>query len=130
MKDIYSDFDIQFNLNKKTGDINMKRNLESIRQSMWCLLKTNFYDRKWHPEIGSYFPKMMFKQSHPAFLHILEDQISDLLRMYEPRINLGGVMVYFKNQMDEDKGIITVEITFNTLELGSSVAVFQLERTR
>lgn len=73
---------------------------------------------------------MMFKQSHPAFLHILEDQISDLLRMYEPRINLNGVMVYFKNQMDEDKGIITVEISFSTLELGSSVAVFQLERTR
>lgn len=130
MKDIYSDFDMEFNLNKKTGDINIKRNLEAIKQSIWCLLQTNFYDRKWHPEIGSYFPKMLFKQSHPAFLHILEDQITNLLRLYEPRINLGGVMVHFKNPLDEERGVITVEIVFSTLELGSTTAIFQLERTR
>lgn len=130
MKDIYSDFDIEFNLNRKTGDINIKRNLESIKQSIWCLLQTSFYDRKWHPEIGSYFPKMLFKQAHPAFFHVLEDQISELLRLYEPRISLGGVLVYHKNQTDEERGIVTVEITFSTLELGKTIAVFQLERTR
>ena len=72
MKDLYSDFDVEFNLNKKTKDVNIKRNLESIKQSLWCLLQTNFYDRKWHPEIGSYFPKMLFSLGHPELFHLLE----------------------------------------------------------
>ncbi len=130
MNDIYSDIDIQFNLNKKTGDVNRKRDEESIKQSLWCLLKTNFYDRKWHPDIGSYFPKMMFSQSHPAVLYLMEKQISTIITRCEPRVSLGGVMVYYRNQHEEDLGIVTVEIIYSTLELGQKVAVFQVERTR
>lgn len=130
MKDIYSDFDVEFNLNKKTGDINIKRNMESVKQSIWCLLQTNFYERKWHPEIGSYFPKIMFRQAHPALLHVMEDQIEELLQSHEPRIQVGGVRVYFKNQSDEEKGALTIEISFSTLELGSVTTVFHMERTR
>lgn len=130
MSDIYSDIDIQFNLNKKTGDVNRKRDEESIKQSIWCLLKTNFYERKWHPEIGSYFPKMMFSQSHPAVLYLMEKQIRTLITLYEPRINLGGVMAYYRNQHEEDLGVVTIEIVYSTIELGNKVAVFQIERTR
>lgn len=130
MSDIYSDIDIQFNLNKKTGDVNRKRDEESIKQSLWCLLKTNFYERKWHPEIGSYFPKMMFSQSHPAVLYLMEKQIRTLITLYEPRINLGGVMAYYRNQHEEDLGVVTIEIVYSTIELGNKVAVFQIERTR
>ena len=130
MNDIYSDIDIQFNLNKKTGDVNRKRDEESIKQSLWCLLKTNFYDRKWHPEIGSYFPKMLFSQSHPAVLYLMQKQITTLINNYEPRVSLNGVAVYYRNQHEEDLGIVTVEIAYSTLELGNKVAVFHVERTR
>ena len=130
MKEIYSDFDMEFNLNRKTGDINKKRDIESIKQSLWCLLQTNFYDRKWHPEIGSYFPKMLFKQAHPGFFYVLANQIKELIRMNEPRVSVSDVSVYHKDQIDEDRGIVTVEISYSTIELGSHVAVFKLERTR
>ncbi len=130
MKEIYSDFDMEFNLNRKTGDLNRKKDEESIKQSLWCLLQTNFYDRKWHPEIGSYFPKMLFSLDHPAFLHLLEEQIKDLLRQHEPRVSVTSVVVYHKSIEDEDKGIVTVEISYYALELGYNTVVFKLERTR
>ena len=130
MKDIYSDFDVEFHLNKKTGDLNIKKDLESIKQSLWCLLQTNFYDRKWHPEIGSYFPKMLFNIDHPAFFYLLEEQIRNLIANHEPRIASSLVHVYHKNQLDEDRGIVTVEISYTVAELGTYTTVFQLERTR
>jgi phage baseplate assembly protein W len=130
MKEIYSDFDIEFNLNKKTRDVNRKRDYESIRQSLWCLLQTNFYDRKWHPEIGSYFPKMLFSLDHPDLFHLLEDQITNLIQKHEPRVSLQRVSVFHASQVDADKGIVTVEIVYNALELGTEKATFHLERTR
>ena len=130
MKDLYSDFDVEFNLNKKTKDVNIKRNLESIKQSLWCLLQTNFYDRKWHPEIGSYFPKMLFSLGHPELFHLLESQITILIQQHEPRIALNSVQVYHASQQDADKGAVTVNISFSTLELGNETATFHLERVR
>ena len=130
MKDIYSDFDIEFNLNKRTKDINIRRDADSIRQSIWNLLQTNYYDRKWHPEIGSYFPKMLFSLAHPELYYMLEDQITQLLRNHEPRISLSSVRVFSETQYDADKGVVTVEITYSTMELGTDTATFHLERTR
>ena len=57
---IYSDFDVTFKKNALTGDVIKKNNLEDIRQSIGLLLQTNFYERKWHPEIGSYLPIFSF----------------------------------------------------------------------
>lgn len=130
MKDIYSDFDIEFNLNKKTRDVNRKRDQESIKQSLWCLLHTNFYDRKWRPEIGSYFPKMLFSLDHPDLFHLLENQITNLIQHYEPRVTLYSVSVYHATQEDADKGHVTVEIVYSALELGTETATFHIERTR
>lgn len=50
--------------------------------------------------------------------------------MNEPRVSVSDVSVYHKDQIDEDRGIVTVEISYSTIELGSHVAVFKLERTR
>lgn len=130
MKDIYSDIDIAFNLNRKTADVNKKRNFDSVRQSLWCLLQTNFYDMKWRPEIGSYFPKMLFSLDHPELLHLIKDQIKLLISQYEPRVSLQAVDVYHKSQEDADKGIVTVVITYSTLELGTETATFHIERVR
>lgn len=130
MKNLYSDFDVEFNLNRKTKDVNIKRDADSIKQSIWNLLQTNFYDRKWHPEIGSYFPKIMFSLDHPEMLHIIQDQIATLLKNYEPRIAVGSVNVYHADQMAQDRGEVTVEINYSNLELGNETAIFHLERTR
>lgn len=73
---------------------------------------------------------MMFSQSHPAVLYLMEKQIRTLITLYEPRINLGGVMAYYRNQHEEDLGLVTIEIVYSTIELGNKVAVFQIERTR
>jgi len=130
MSEVYSDIDIEFNFNKRTGDINKKKDYDSIKQSLWCLLQTCYYDRKWHPEIGSHFPKMLFDNAYAGYFHILEDQIKNLISSYEPRISVSNVAVYYKTPRDEDLGAVSVDIFFSTVELGEKKATFYIERTR
>ena len=61
---------------------------------------------------------------------IIKDQIKLLISQYEPRVSLQAVDVYHKSQEDADKGIVTVVITYSTLELGTETATFHIERVR
>lgn len=130
MYEIYSDIDITFKKNLKTGDVNRKRNLDSVRQSIDLLLRTNFYERKWHPEIGSTFPKTLFKQADNVTLTTLKNTITNLLKNYEPRIILNYVNVYQKDEMSVSAGEITIEINYTVINLGTDTFIFVVDRTR
>jgi len=130
MYEVYSDFDVTFRKNQKTGDLNRKRNLDSVRQSIDLLLRTQFYDRKWHPEIGSTFPTTMFKQADNITINLLKDTISNLLKTYEPRIILNYVNVYQKNELSVSAGEITIEINYIVRNIGQDTFYFVVDRSR
>ena len=130
MYEIYSDFDVTFKKNQKTGDVNRKRNFDSIRQSIELLLRTNFYERKWHPEIGSEFPVTMFKQADNIQMTILKNTIENLLKSYEPRISVNSVNVFQKDAMSVSAGHITIEINYSVYNLGQDTFYFVVDRTR
>lgn len=130
MYEVYSDFDVTFKKNQKTGDLNRKRNLDSVRQSIDLLLRTSFYERKWHPEIGSAFPSTLFKQADGITITMLKETISNLLKTYEPRINVNYVNVYQKDELSVAAGEITIEINYSVINLGQDTFYFVVDRTR
>lgn len=109
---IYSDFDITFRKNALTGDVIRKNNVDDIRQSLAILLNTRFYDRVWHPEIGSYIPDLLFNQDDVYIKEIIKDQVVRLLSTYEPRITIHDVWVGHKNKEDAEVGKITIMISY------------------
>ena len=109
---IYSDFDVTFRRNALTGDVIRKNNIEDIRQSLALLFQTNFYERKWHPEIGSYLPKMLFNQDDAYIKDILKDQIMTLIENYEPRITINDIWIGHETKEDMFHGKVTIKISY------------------
>lgn len=109
---IYSDFDITMRKNALTGDIIRKNNADDIRQSLALLFQTNFYERKWHPEIGSYIPKLLFNQDDEYIKDIIKDQIQTLIANYEPRITIDDIWVGHANMEDVFHGKVTIKLTY------------------
>lgn len=130
-KEFYSDFDIEFRRNALTGDIIKKKNLDDIRQSLGLLLKTRFYDRKWHPEIGSYVPTMLFEQDDEYFRTVLTKQITNLIAKYEPRISVVSINIDHESAQDMFHGRLTIRInyTVNVLNIKDTY-VYSINRLR
>ena len=133
MKDniVYSDFDVTFRKNALTGDIIKKTNVEDIRQSLFLLFNTNFYERKWHPEIGSYIPKLMFNQDDLYIKELIKDQVKKLIGTYEPRITIEDIWVGHENIEDEFRGKVTIKVlyTINLLNY-SDTYIYTITRLR
>jgi phage baseplate assembly protein W len=109
---VYSDFDVTFRRNALTGDVIRKNNVDDIRQSLFLLFQTNFYERKWHPEIGSYIPKMLFNQDDGYIKDVLRDQIVTLIENYEPRITIDNIWIGHENLEDVFHGKVTIKISY------------------
>lgn len=107
---IYSDFDVNLKINPITHDIIKKTNEESVKQSLKLLLKTSFYDRKWHPEIGCELDNLLFGQLDPFELYSTQENLKELITKYEPRIKINDINVSVspKNQFAV---IVTINYT-------------------
>ena len=133
MKDniVYSDFDVTFRKNALTGDVIKKTNLEDIRQSLFLLFNTNFYERKWHPEIGSYLPKLMFNQDDLYIKELIKDQVRKLIGTYEPRITIEDIWVGHENKEDETHGKVTIKVLYTVNLLNySDTYIYTITRLR
>lgn len=133
MKDniVYSDFDVTFRKNALTGDVIKKTNLEDIRQSLFLLFNTNFYERKWHPEIGSYLPKLMFNQDDLYIKELIKDQVRKLIGTYEPRITIEDIWIGHENKEDEAHGKVTIKVLYTVNLLNySDTYIYTITRLR
>ena len=111
LREVYSDFDIEFGRNRVTGDVIKKKNADSIKQALRLLIDTRYYSRVWHPEVGSYVQSLLFKQNDNYIRDIERTELTKLITENEPRITLGSIK--FNTDLQElDSGIITIEITY------------------
>ena len=110
--EVYSDFDVNLKMNRLTGDVVKKKNNDDIRQSLGLLLNTRFYDRKWHPEIGSYLPTLLFEQDDDFIKTVLKEQIMTLIENYEPRVTVESIEITHENLADVFHGKIIIRIHY------------------
>lgn len=129
--EIYSDFDIEFRKNAFTGDVIKKKNTDDIRQSLFLLLMTRYYDRKWHPEIGSYVPTLLFNQDDGYIEEIIKEQILQVIELYEPRIEVNSIVIGHERQEDVFNGRVTIKINYTIINLNiKDTYVFTINRLR
>ena len=81
-------------------------------------------------EIGSEFPRTLFKQSDNIQITILKNTIENLLKSYEPRISVNYVNVYHRDERAISNGHITIEINYTVYNLGQDTFYFVVDRTR
>jgi len=89
----YSDIGIGFVAHPITGNIQRKVDSDAIKQSVKSLVLTNFYERPFKPDIGSSLRYLLFELFTPATKQMMENAIGEVIKNYEPRVELQTVNV-------------------------------------
>ena len=124
---IYKDLNLDFQQNTATKDIQKIEDVESVKRSVRNLVSLNYYEKPFHPEIGSNIRGMLFENITPQISHYIGKQIEFLIKNYEPRCRL----VEVANRPNIDRNGYSVSISFYVVNVPNPVTVETfLERLR
>ena len=125
-KSIYKDFDLSFSRHPLTNDVGVKTDANAINQSIRNLLNTSFYERSFHPEIGSNIREILFEPADAITINDLKISIRNIIGNYEPRAtlidlivtdnsekNAYGVMVVYRINLEREP--ITLNVVLKRL---------------
>ena len=105
---IYKDLNLDFQQNTATKDIQKLEDVEAVKRSVKNLISLNFYEKPFHPEIGSNIRGMLFENITPQMSHAISKEIDNLIRNYEPRARL----VQISTMPDFDRNTYSAKISF------------------
>lgn len=123
----YRDLDLNFIANPVTGDVSTLTDDDAVIRSVRNLIFTNFYERPFHPEIGSSVRGLLFENITPVTMINLKNAIEEVIRNFEPRVNLDLVVVQSTTDQNTIQALLRFYIRNNTQP--TEISVF-LQRVR
>ena len=124
---IYKDLNLDFQQNSATKDIQKIENVESVKRSVRNLINLNYYEKPFHPEIGSNLRGLLFENITPQISHYMGKQIELLIKNYEPRCK----MVEVVNRPNIERNGYSVSVSFYVVNTPTPIQVETfLERLR
>ena len=124
---VYKDLNLDFQQNSATKDIQKIENVESVKRSVRNLINLNYYEKPFHPEIGSNLRGLLFENITAQISHYMGKQVELLIRNYEPRCK----MVEVVNRPDMDRNGYSVSVSFYVVNTPDPIQVETfLERLR
>jgi phage baseplate assembly protein W len=124
---LYADFHKDLTINPISGDIALKTNEETIKESLRNLILTDRGERLFQPNLGSDVRASLFENATPVTLKILEERVKDVINSFEPRVSLINVDV--ASLYDDNRVKIVIYFYVKNSEDPLSVTVF-IERVR
>ena len=103
----YRDLDLFFSRKQGSGDVNRITDIEAVKRSVRNLVLTNFYEKPFHPEIGSGVRDMLFENMSPLTAVVLAKKVEDVIENFEPRARLIGVRAL--PNLDRNEYEVTIE---------------------
>ena len=103
----YRDLDLFFSKKQGSDDVNKVTGIESVKRSIRNLVLTNFYEKPFHPEIGSGVRDMLFENMSPVTAVVLARKVEDVIENFEPRARL--VSVRALPNLDRNEYEVTIE---------------------
>ena len=107
----YSDLDLFFTKKSSNKDVNALTNITAIKRSVRNLILTNFYEKPFHPEIGSGGRDLLFENATPLTSIAISQSVQDVIENYEPRAIIKNVLV----NAQLDRNAYDVQIVFTVL---------------
>ena len=80
-----SDFDIDFSKNEFTSDVSIKKEANSIRQSIRNIILTRKGERKFNRNFGVGIHDLLFENNGVLLLPMLSRDIEEHMEAFEPR---------------------------------------------
>ena len=103
----YKDSDLFFSRKRGSNDIAKITDIEAVKRSVRNLVLTNFYEKPFHPEIGSGVRDMLFENMTPITAVVLARKVEDVIENFEPRARLIGVRAL--PNLDRNEYEVTIE---------------------
>ena len=119
---IYKDINLNFSMHPITGDISKLSNVEAVKRSVRNLVNTNFYERPFHPEIGSNVRSILFEPVSSLVADVLKSYVEDVINNFEPRAELIDVNV----NAQIDRNAYEVEVKFYLVNSPSGLQTVNL----
>ena len=82
----FKDFDLTFRRNPITNDVNTLKNEEAIKESVKNIVRYNFYEKPFLPNYGGNITGALFENFVGGDSASIEDQIKNIINLYEPRV--------------------------------------------
>jgi len=99
----YSDIDLNFSRNPVTNDVSILQDAASIKAAVKNLILTDAGERPFNPTLGSSIRGLLFEPASPIIASELEARIRNVLRNFEPRIQLlqvDVVTIFDRNEFE------------------------------
>ena len=123
----WADLDLDFTKHPVTNDINRKMNVEAVKRSVRNLIRTNKYEKHFHPEIDGGVTRHLFELSTAHTKHDIDLAVRNCLKNFESRVIVDDVRV----TGDLDRNGFNVSIFFTVINSPEPVEVrLFLERIR
>ena len=124
----FRDISLSFKKHPVTNDVTVLRNEDAIKRSVINLTRTRINERFFNELLGTSIGDALFENMDSGLEAALEEEISTLLKNYEPRIELNNVYVV----ANEDSYELQVQIDYNIvgLPIPSQNIEFLLQPTR
>jgi len=122
----YSDIDLSFTpklSNRPSSDniivrrvIYKKTDLDSVKQSISTILRSNNFEKPFEPYFGANITGMLFELANDTTHSEIEGQIEDAIEAYEPRVQILNLTVDLKR----DQNSCFVRMVFKILNTGTT----------
>lgn len=123
----FTDIDLNFIKHPVSRDITKKYDVDAIKQSVKNLILTNFYERPFHPEIGSQITGLLFENWNPMLEAVIKQAVANTIGNFEPRVKLIDVLVV----PNPDNNALRVSIVFKIVNTETPITIeITLQRTR
>ena len=124
----FKDISLSFKKHPVTIDVTVLRNEDAIKKSVINLTRTRINERFFNDLLGTSVADNLFENMGSGLETALEEEISTLLKNYEPRIELNSVYV----TANQDSNEMSVQIDYNIvgLPIASQNIEFLLQPTR
>ena len=125
---IYKDLNLNFGRHPVTKELNTLTDAAAVKRSVRNLVQYGYYEKPFHPEIGSGVRDLLFENMTPFTAQVLSQKIKDVITNYEPRALLAGVECVPRLDQNMYEAIVTFYIQNAPAELID--LSFTLERLR
>ena len=123
----WADLDLDFTKHPVTKDVTRKTNVEAVKRSVRNIIRTNMYEKHFHPEIDGGVTRHLFGLSTPHMKHDIELAVRNCLKNFESRVEVNDVRV----SGDLNRNGFNVSIFFTVVNSPEPIEVWLfLERIR
>ena len=123
----YTDLDLLYKTNPNTGDLSVKKGINSVKQSVLNILRTNHGERPFNPTFGANLRAFLFENINHVTAASIASQIKTAITNDEPIVKVLNVNV----KTFPDNNNIQITVTIQIVSIGEVVDVdATLERLR